>query len=107
VDKKMSLIDFTTDPINTMVEPFTNLFAHLINPYAGGVFWLFPVIILTYSIHLKVKNPAVTSLFMIGSGATLSGGGMFLGAGAMVGLFIVFTAIGFVKLFMDIYFQRG
>ena len=106
VDKDMAMSDFLDDPLGTMFEPFTDLFEGLIHPNAGQVFWLFPIIVLTFGVHLKVKNPAVTSLFMLGVGAALSGGGMFLGASSMAAVFLIFTAVGFVGLFMSLYFQR-
>jgi len=102
----MAMSNFLNDPMGTIFEPFINLFEVLINPHAGGVFYLFPLIVLTYTVQIKVKQPAVTSLFMIGAGATLSGGGIFLGASSMALVFIIFSAIGFVGLFMSIYFQR-
>lgn len=102
----MPISEFLDNPLDTMFEPFTNLFETLIHPNAGGVFWLLPLIILTLTIQLKVKDSTVTSMFMIASGALLSGGGIFLGASTMAGVFIIFSAIGFVSLFMSIYFQR-
>ena len=102
----MPIENFLDNPMDTVFEPFTDLFESLIGPEAGGVFWLFPLIILTIGVHIKVKNPTVTSMFMIGSGAALSGGGIFVGSITMAGLFIIFSAIGLVTLFVSIYFQR-
>jgi len=102
----MAIGDFLDNPLDAMFDPFTNMFRYLINDQAGQVFWLFPIIVLTYAVHIKVKNTAVTSLFMIGTGASLASGGLFVGASAMAGVFIIFAALGFVSLFMNIYFQR-
>lgn len=102
----MAISDFLDEPMGTIFEPFTDLFEVLINPNAGGVFYLFPLIVLTYAVHIKVKQPAVTSMFMIGAGATLSSGGLFWGASAMAAVFLIFSAMGVVGLFLSIYFQR-
>lgn len=102
----MAMSDFLDDPLGTVFEPFTDLFEGLIHPNAGQVFYLFPVIVLTFALQLKVKNYAVTSMFMIGAGATLSGGGIFLGASTMAAVFLIFSAMGLVGLFLSIYFQR-
>ena len=102
----MALSEFLNNPLDVVFESFTDLFEGLINPNAGQVFFLFPLVVLTYGVQLKVKNYTVTSMFMIGAGATLSGGGMFIGTSTMAAVFLIFSAMGFVGLFLSIYFQR-
>ncbi len=96
--------EFMNDPWGTIFSPFTNFFEDAIGN--GQVFYLFPLIILTFGIQIKTQNSIMTTMFMIGSGALLGAGSLFTGATSMAVMFTIFTALGFVGLFMSILFQR-
>ena len=97
--------EFIDNPFNTTFSPFTDIFANVVGN--GQVFWLFPVIILTFGIFVKTRNAAVTSLFMIASGGILGTGSLFVEAGQMAALFYIFSGIGIASLFLGLLFQRG
>ena len=97
--------EFINDPWNTTFSPFTDLFEKVFGN--GQVFFLFPLIILTMGIYYKTHNPVFTSTFMIASGALLSSGSLFAGAANMSVVFVIFTAMGIVALFISLIFQRG
>jgi len=107
VDKKMAVngSNFIDQPWNTTFSPYTDIFENVVGN--GQVFWLFPLIILTFGIFVKTRNPAVTSLFMIASGGILGSGSIFLGAGQMGVVFGIFAGIGVVSLIIGMIFQRG
>lgn len=102
----MAISDFLDNPIETMVEPFTDVFESLIGEGSGNVFWLIPVIVLTFGIYVKTNNATVTSIFMMGSGVLLGSANIFLGASVMAAVFYIFSGLGFVGLILDLYFQR-
>lgn len=106
VDNDMALngTEFMNDPWGTIWSPFTNMFNDIIGN--GQVFFLFPLVIITLGVQYKTRKPVMTSMFMISSGAVLSGGSMFANAPGMAGAFIIFTALGIVGLFLSILFQR-
>ena len=97
--------NFIDNPWNTTFSPYTDLFANVVGN--GQVFWLFPLIILTFGIFVKTRNPVVTSLFMITSGGILGTGSLFYGAGQLSALFYIFAGIGIAALFIGLAFQRG
>jgi len=97
--------EFIDQPFNTSYSPFIDLFEGIVGN--GYVFFLIPVIVLTYGIYIKTdKNTIMASLFMITSGALLSGGGIFTGAHDIAIAFTLFTAFGFVALFTSILFMK-
>ena len=93
------------EPFNTTFSPFTDFFDAIITG-GGMLFWLIPLTVLTLAIYVKTESSEMATLFMIGSGALLSGGGIFIGSPEMSIVFIVFTALGIAGLFMSLFFQR-
>lgn len=85
-------------------NPFTSLFQDIIGN--GQVFFIFPIVVLTLGVHVKSRNPAFTSMFMIASGGILSGGSLFLNVPSLAFAFTVFTALGLVGLFISIIFHK-
>jgi len=96
--------ELVNDPWNTTWSSYTDLFENMVG--VGAVFWLIPLCILTLGIYIKTNNPVMATMFMIGSGALLSSGSIFLGSPDMQLAFIVFTAMGLVGLFASLLFQR-
>lgn len=96
--------ELMNDPWGTIFSPFTNFFNDVIGN--GQVFYLFPLVILTMGVQIKTQKPIMTSMFMIGSGALLSGGSLFWGATNMAMVFLIFAAMGLVGLFLSLIFQR-
>lgn len=95
---------FMNNPWNTTFSPWTNMFETITGN--GNAFYLFPLIILTIGVFVKTRDATMTSLFMITSGALCASGSFFTGAPNIALLFTIFTAIGFVGLFIGIIFQR-
>ena len=96
--------EFMESPWNTTFSPWTDMFATITGN--GNVFYLFPLIVLTIGVYIKTRDAVMTSLFMITSGALCAAGGFFTNVGNIALLFTVFTAIGFVGLFVGFIFQR-
>jgi len=98
--------ELINNPWNVTWSPWTNLFRDMMG--SGGVFWLVPLIALTFGIYIKTNgNTTMATAFMVGSGALLSGGSIFTGNTGMSLVFIIFTAIGLTGLFTSVLFQRG
>ena len=106
VDNKMAVngSEFVDQPFNTSYGPWTDLFGSILGN--GNVFFLVPVIVLTYGVYLKTESPIMASLFMITSGSLLGSGSIFVGAHDLAIAFTVFTAFGFVALFASILFMK-
>ena len=96
--------EFINNPFNTTMSPFTNLFQHAVGN--GNVFYLFPLVILTFGVYMKTRDATMTSMFMLASGALLSSASIFVNALDMAVLFMVFAAIGIVGVFVSLLFQR-
>jgi len=86
------------DPINYLLTVFTNLM--------GQGFLLIPVSVITGALWLQKKDPTMTSMFMIVSGALLSGGSLWTGYSEMAILYTVFAGIGIGALILSLYFGR-
>ena len=97
--------EFIDNPWNITFSPFTDLFESIFG--SGNVFFLFPLVILTFGIYVKTHNAVMASVFMIGSGALLASGSIFTNAANMAFIFTIFTALGIVSLFVSLLFQRG
>ena len=97
--------ELINNPFNTSYSPFTDLFESILTG-GGMLFWLIPLIGLTLGIYIKTENPVMAMMFMVGGGSLLSGGSIFTGSPAMSIVFIAFTALGLVGLFMSLLFQR-
>ena len=100
----MGLNDFWDSPFETITEPYTDIFESVTGN--GSVFFLFPVIVLTIALYIKTQSGVMASMFMIGCGALLSAINVFGGNGQMTAVFIIFTAFGFVGLFVSMLFQK-
>jgi len=98
--------DWFNNPWNTTFSPYTDLFGNVFGDNAGNVFFLFPLIILTIGIYVKTRNAQMSCMFMIASGALLSAGNLFIGGMTLVPVFVIFTAMGFVGLFISMLMQR-
>ena len=94
--------DFINNPWNTTWSPWTDLFERFVGN--GQIFWLFPLIILTFGIYIKTESTIMVSMFMLGSGALLGFGTMAMGVPDMPIIFGLFAAIGLVPLFSRIIF---
>ena len=91
-------------PWNTTFSPFTDLFEEMIGN--GHVFYLIPLVFITVALFVKVREPAVVSMFMLATGALLATGNIFLGAINMGIIFIIFAAIGLVGLFVSLFVTK-
>lgn len=96
--------EFLNNPFNTSMSPFTSLFEKAVGN--GNVFYLFPLVILTFGVYLKTRDVTMTSMFMLASGALLGSASIFVNAFDMAVVFIVFAAIGIAGVFMSLLFQR-
>jgi len=110
VDKKMGLgwilltaaLNGTTlinDTWNTVWSPFVDLF--------GGGFFLIPVSFIGAALFMKTKDPAIIGMYMIGTGALLSAGGLFTGFGEGITVYIIFTALGVGALIYSVIMGRN
>lgn len=96
--------EFMDQPWNTTFSPFTNFFENITGN--GAVFYLIPFIVLTFGIYFKTKQPVMASLFMLASGSLLASSGYLVGMPEISAAFILFTAMGFVALFVSLLFQK-
>lgn len=95
-----------TDPWNMVTHSWSDLFESVLGSGSGMVFLLVPVIVLTIGLWVKTQNGVICSMFMISCGVLFSAGGVFTGSLGVLPVFIIFTAIGFVGLFMSMLFQK-
>lgn len=96
---------FINNPIETAFSTFTNFFNSLLG--AGDVFYLIPLIALTFGIWYKTDEPIMATMFMIGSGAILSTSSLFIGYTVLGLMFTIFTAIGIVGLVVGLIFRKN
>ena len=96
--------DLINNPWNTTFSPFTSLFEEMFGN--GHVFYLVPLIFVTIALYVKVRDPAVVSMFMIASGVLLAAGNIFVNALSMSIIFIIFAAIGIAGLFVSLFIEK-
>lgn len=96
--------DIINNTIPTVFSPFTNFFESLVGN--GDVFYLVPLIALTLGIWFKTDEPIMASMFMIGSGAILGTGSLFIGVWSLGTLFLIFTAMGLTVLVVSLVLNR-
>jgi len=96
--------DLINHPWNTTFSPFTDLFEQVAG--YGAIFWLIPISIIGVALYTKTREPVMISMYMIVSGALLATGNIFIGAIEMSLVFVIFAAIGFVSLFISLFFRR-
>jgi len=94
------------DPFNTLFSPFTNFFEGILGPGLGAAFFLLPVTVLALGVYVKTNDIVTTSMFLLLTGALLFTGSIMAGIPEMGIIFIIFTAMGIVSLFIGIIFQR-
>ena len=86
------------DPITYLLTVFIDLL--------GDGFFLIPVSVIAGASFIQKKDPVLTSMFMITSGALLGGGSLFTGYADMALLYTVFAGIGIGSLILSLYFGR-
>lgn len=96
--------ELVENPWNVTWSPFTDLFAEFTGN--GSVFFLFPISVIATALYIKTQSGVNVSLFLIVSGVLLSSGGIFLGAYDMALLYMVVAALGFVGLFIGLFWGR-
>jgi hypothetical protein len=92
-------------PWNTTFSPFTNLFDSFLDG-AGVLFFLVPITIIAVALYVKTREPVMVSMYLIASGALFAGSGLFIGSVSMQLVYVVVAAIGFVSLFISLFFKR-
>lgn len=101
----INISEFMSDPLGTMVSPFTDLFFKAVGN--GDVFYLFPFIILAFGIQVKLHNPMMTTAFIVTTGTLIAGGSFYTGAATIGVVFTIFVAIGLTGMIASILFQRS
>jgi len=96
--------EFFDNPWNVTFSPWTDLFANVTG--VGSIFYLFILIIVSFGVQIKTQNPVMTTMFMMGSGALIGSGYLFIGAFELALVFYIFTAFGIAGLFLNMFFQR-
>lgn len=91
------------DPWGTIWSPFTDLFENIVGN--GMVFFIFPIIILTFGVYIKTEDVVMPIMFLITSCALFSSINLFTGAFDVAIIFIVFTAFGFTALFIKLFYM--
>lgn len=92
------------DPFQIVTGPWTDWFEDITGN--GAVFYLFPVTIIALGVYVKTNDIVTTSMFLLITGALLFTGSVMVGIPEMGIIFIIFTAMGIVSLFLGILFQR-
>ena len=87
------------DPWTTIWSPFVDLL--------GGGFFLIPVSFIGAALFIKTRDPAIIGIYMIGTGALLSAGGLFTGFGEGITAYIIFTALGIGALIYSVLMGRN
>ena len=96
--------DFINHTIQLPFSPFSDFFQDLVGN--GNAWFLVPLIGLTLALWFKTEEPILVSMFMIGSGAILSLGSIFIGLYSLGGLFTILAAIGITILVISLVLQR-
>lgn len=97
--------ELISNPMNVIFRPWTDLFEDMVG--VGAAFWLFILVIMTFSVYIKTQKSEVAMLFMIGSGAFFSTSSAFTGSTDITIAFLIFTAIGLTSLFVKLIYFRG
>jgi len=95
--------ELVNHPWNTTFSPFTDFFTNVAG--SGEMFYLVPYVFITIALFVKTRDPALSSAWMLGSGALLAGGSIFTGAIEMGTAFTIFAAIGIAGLFISIFWK--
>lgn len=96
--------ELINNTLGTAFSPFTNFFQDLVGN--GNVFYLVPLIAFTLGIWFKTDEPVMCAMFMIGSGAILGTGSLFIGVYSLGTLFLIFTAMGITVLVVTLVLNR-
>ena len=91
-------------PWNITFSPYTDIFEQIFGN--GNVFYLIPLIVLTFGIYMKTENPVMAAMFMLGSGGIFAMGTMLAGLPEMGMMFTIFAAIGITIIVASIVFQK-
>ena len=85
--------DFINSPIDTILSPFIDMF--------GTGFYLIPILVIGAALYMKTRDPAMVSLWLVGTGSILSSVSLFTGYLELNYLFIILTALGFAGLVLS------
>jgi len=96
--------EFIDSPFNVSFSPYTDMFAQIFGN--GNVFFIFPIIVLTFVLYVKTDNPVVASMFMMGASGIFSFGTFLARLPELSIMFTIFTAIGLTAAVASIIFQK-
>ena len=101
----MALTDIATEPWNTTFEPFIKLFEQMAG--VGAMFYLVPLTFLAIALYARTRDVAMVSAYLIFIGVLFSGVGFIGSSPEMTYIFMIFTAIGLLGLFIHIFFLKN
>ncbi len=96
--------NFSDNPWNETFRPFTELFEWIMG--IGVIFYLVPISFIAVALFIKTKNLAIVSLYMITVGSIFSGAGILAASPEMSYIFLIFTILGLIGLFVNIFFIK-
>jgi len=88
--------EFTDNPFDTIMSPFTELF--------GTGFFIIPIGFIAMALYMKTRSALLSSVFIWVSGMLLASGNLFTDHPDMAIVYGIFTAIGIVGTIASIYF---
>jgi len=93
-------------PWETVFSPYTDLFASILGVGLGNGAFLIPISFIGAALFWKSKSPVTVGMYLITTGALLSGGGLFTGMTQMILVYIIVVAMGIGSLFVGIFLRR-
>ena len=99
--------DFWSNPFGNLFSTWTDLFARILGPGAGNVFWLVPIMVLAWGVYLKTDDPMMGAVFLMGGCALMGSGSIFTGAIGAGIVFIIITALAMTGMILKIVYHKG
>lgn len=98
VDSFMPLngTEFTDNPFDTVMSPFTELF--------GSSFFIIPIGFIALALYMKTRSTLLASLFVMTSSILMASGSLFTSHPDMAIVYGIFIVIGIVGTIGSVYF---
>lgn len=99
--------DLINNPFGVIFKAFTDFFESILGPGGGNVFYLFPILILTFGLWVKNPDePMLPVVFFIGSSALLGAGSLFMHAYGAAIISLVLCGFALTGLIMNTVLQK-
>jgi len=94
----VNVTEFIDDPFGVTFSTFTDLL--------GTPFYLILISVIGAALFVKTRDPMMLGMYLISSGALLSGGGIFVGAIHMIPFYVIIIALGLTSMFIGLILRK-